>query len=114
MATCLSLGRAVSGAGVKQCATLESTLATHASSQSADLLRLQSEVLALRPLLQVIPEILGGLETRVLKRLEGVSTQLHASAPNPAVTRNPQELQVLPFPPAASVLTRCNNLLALT
>jgi hypothetical protein len=106
MATCSLLGRAVSRAGVKQFATLESALAAHASSQGADLLRLQSEVLALRPLLQLIPEVLVGLEARVLERLEGVSTQLHAPAPNPAVTGNPQELQVPPLLSAASVLTR--------
>ncbi len=97
MATCLLLGRAVSGAGVKQFATLESTLAAHASSHGADLLRLQSEVLALRPLLQLIPEVLVGLEARVLERLEGVSTQLHAPAPNPAITGDPKEAEVL-FP----------------
>ncbi len=108
MPTCLLdvLDRAVSGAGAKQLATLESTLAAHASAQGADLLRLQSEVLALRPLLQVIPDILIGFEARVFERLEGVSTQLHAPTPNPAVTANAQELQVPPPLPAASVFTR--------
>lgn len=88
---------------VRHSATLESTLASHATSQAADLLRVQSEVSAIRAPLQSIHSALSGFETRFenlgtgldarLQKLETLvvaTTQLLAD--NQIVTRDRQEV----------------------
>jgi hypothetical protein len=103
MFTHLHLGRAVSQAGVNQLVTLESTLASHATSHASSLLLLQSEVSAINAPLQNIHGALFGFETRFeslengfdnrLKKLENLvaaATQLLGH--NPTVAGHPQDV----------------------
>jgi hypothetical protein len=103
MLTHLHLGRAVSQAGVKQLATLESTVASRATSHASSLLLLQSEVSAINAPLQSIHGALFGFEARFenlengfdtrlekLENLVAAATQLLGH--NRTVTGHPQEV----------------------
>ncbi|KAH6838338.1 hypothetical protein B0I37DRAFT_316861 [Chaetomium sp. MPI-CAGE-AT-0009] len=71
-----ALGLAVSQAGVKQLTTLESTLASHATSQASSLLLLRSEVSAINAPLQNIYGALFGFERRFENLESGFDTRL--------------------------------------